>query len=50
VNFLADIAIASVVGKGAAGYHEALEVLLGHLREARGGRELRDGLDAERTP
>jgi 3-dehydroquinate dehydratase-2 len=50
VNFLADIAIASVVGKGAAGYDEALEILLRHLRDARGGRELRNGLDAERTP
>lgn len=32
VNFFSDIAIASVVGKGAAGYSEALEIIAGHLR------------------
>jgi len=31
VNFFSDIAIASVVGKGAAGYGEALEILARHL-------------------
>ncbi len=31
VNYFADIAIASVVGKGAAGYGEALEILAAHL-------------------
>ena len=31
VNFFADVAIASVVGKGAAGYAEALEILARHL-------------------
>ncbi len=31
VNFLADIAIASIVGKGPAGYLEALEVLRARL-------------------
>ena len=31
VNFLEDIALASVVGKGAAGYSEALDVLARHL-------------------
>jgi 3-dehydroquinate dehydratase II len=35
VNFLHDIALASVVGKGAAGYGEALEILARHL-ETRG--------------
>ena len=31
VNYLEDIALASVVGKGAAGYSEALELLARHL-------------------
>jgi 3-dehydroquinate dehydratase-2 len=31
VNYFADVAIASVVGKGAAGYGEALEILARHL-------------------
>jgi 3-dehydroquinate dehydratase-2 len=31
VNFFSDVAIASVVGKGAAGYAEALEILARHL-------------------
>ena len=31
VNFLEDIALASVVGKGAAGYSEAMDVLARHL-------------------
>ena len=31
VNFLHDVALASVVGKGAAGYSEALEILARHL-------------------
>jgi 3-dehydroquinate dehydratase II len=31
VNFLADIALASIVGKGAAGYTEALELLQARL-------------------
>jgi 3-dehydroquinate dehydratase II len=31
VNFFADVAIASVVGKGPAGYWEALEILARHL-------------------
>ena len=31
VNFLADVALASVVGKGAAGYADALEILARHL-------------------
>jgi 3-dehydroquinate dehydratase II len=31
VNFLQDIALASVVGKGAAGYSEALDLLARHL-------------------
>ena len=35
VNFLEDVALTSVVGKGAAGYTEALELLAGHL--GRGG-------------
>jgi 3-dehydroquinate dehydratase-2 len=34
VNFLHDVAIASVVGKGPAGYVEALDILAGHLRDA----------------
>ena len=34
VNFFADVAIASVVGKGAAGYAEALEILARHLAGA----------------
>jgi 3-dehydroquinate dehydratase-2 len=34
VNFLHDIAIASVVGKGPSGYVEALDVLVDHLRGA----------------
>ena len=33
VNFLQDIALASVVGKGAAGYSEALDVLARHLED-----------------
>ena len=38
VNLLHDVAIASVVGKGPAGYEEALDILAGHLRDAgRGG-------------
>ena len=32
VNFLHDVALASVVGKGPAGYLEALETLVEHLR------------------
>jgi 3-dehydroquinate dehydratase-2 len=32
VNFLHDVAIASVVGKGGFGYVEALELLVDHLR------------------
>jgi 3-dehydroquinate dehydratase-2 len=35
VNFFSDVAIASVVGKGAAGYGEALEILARHLDGAR---------------
>jgi 3-dehydroquinate dehydratase-2 len=31
VNFFSDIAVASVVGKGAAGYAEALEILARHM-------------------
>ena len=31
VNFFSDVALASVVGKGAPGYAEALEILAGHL-------------------
>lgn len=31
VNYFADVAIGSVVGKGAAGYGEALEILARHL-------------------
>ena len=31
VNFLQDVALASIVGKGAAGYSEALDVLARHL-------------------
>ena len=34
VNFLEDIALASVVGKGAAGYSEALDLLARHLGDA----------------
>ena len=37
VSFLHDIAIASVVGKGPAGYVEALETLVANLRTATGG-------------
>ena len=37
VSFLHDIAIASVVGKGPAGYVEALETLVANLRPATGG-------------
>ena len=33
VNVFSDIAVASVVGKGAAGYAEALEILAGRLRD-----------------
>ena len=33
VNFLADIAVTSVVGKGAAGYSEALDLLARHLED-----------------
>jgi 3-dehydroquinate dehydratase II len=33
VNFLEDIALASVVGKGAAGYSEALDLLARHLED-----------------
>ena len=32
VNFLHDVAVASVVGKGPAGYVEALDVLVDHIR------------------
>jgi 3-dehydroquinate dehydratase II len=32
VNFLQDVALASVVGKGAAGYSEALDLLAQHLQ------------------
>ena len=32
VNFIADIALRSIVGHGAPGYVEALDVLSGHLR------------------
>jgi 3-dehydroquinate dehydratase-2 len=35
VNFLHDVAIASVVGKGPVGYVEALETLVEHLRAGR---------------
>ena len=35
VNFLHDVAVASVVGKGGVGYVEALEAIVGHLRPAR---------------
>ena len=35
VNFLHDVAVASVVGKGPAGYVEALETIVDHLRAAR---------------
>jgi 3-dehydroquinate dehydratase II len=31
VNFLADIAVGSVVGKGPAGYLEALDLIVGHV-------------------
>jgi 3-dehydroquinate dehydratase-2 len=31
VNFLQDVALASIVGKGAAGYSEALDILARHL-------------------
>jgi 3-dehydroquinate dehydratase-2 len=34
VNFLRDIAVTSIVGKGAAGYTEALELLARHLEGA----------------
>ena len=34
VNFLQDIAIASVVGRGAAGYSEALDLLARHLGDS----------------
>ena len=34
VNFLADIAVASIVGKGRAGYLEALELLVARLGAA----------------
>lgn len=37
VNFLHDVAIASVVGKGAAGYHEAMTILVDHLQNGRSG-------------
>ena len=37
VNVLHDIAIASVAGKGPAGYVEALDTLVGHLRQPQGG-------------
>jgi 3-dehydroquinate dehydratase-2 len=33
VNFLHDVALASVVGKGAAGYSEALDLLARHLED-----------------
>jgi 3-dehydroquinate dehydratase-2 len=36
VNFFADVAIASVVGKGAAGYAEALEILAERFGEGAG--------------
>ena len=36
VNFLEDIALASVVGKGAAGYSEALDLLARHLEDGAG--------------
>ena len=36
VNFLHDIAIESIVGKGTRGYHLALEVLAGREGESRG--------------
>jgi 3-dehydroquinate dehydratase-2 len=35
VNFLQDVALTSVVGKGAAGYVEALELLARHLEDRR---------------
>jgi len=35
VNFLHDVAIASIVGKGPAGYVEGLDAIVGHLRQAR---------------
>lgn len=35
VNFLEDIALASVVGKGAAGYSEALDLMARHLEDGR---------------
>jgi 3-dehydroquinate dehydratase-2 len=35
VNFLHDVAIASIVGKGPSGYVEALEAIVDHLRPAR---------------
>jgi 3-dehydroquinate dehydratase II len=34
-NFLHDVAIASIVGKGPSGYVEALEAIVDHLRPAR---------------
>ncbi len=34
VNFLEDVALASVVGKGAAGYSEALDLLARHLEDS----------------
>jgi 3-dehydroquinate dehydratase-2 len=37
VNFLADVALASIVGKGPAGYVEALELLAGRRAELRDG-------------
>ena len=37
VNFLHDVAIASVVGKGPFGYVEALGILVDHLRGAQAG-------------
>ena len=43
VNYLSDIAIASVVGKGPAGYWEALDIMAGHLRDGRDHRDHRDG-------
>jgi 3-dehydroquinate dehydratase II len=37
VNYLEDIALTSVVGKGAAGYSEALDILARHLDGPEGG-------------
>ena len=37
VNFLHDIAVASIVGQGKRGYHLALEAIAARFREAGGG-------------